>query len=135
MSPPRLMTMARVAPTRLPEHARRRLTKLAVHGGDALRRHAKALRPTEPERARRADLCAEMALGLELALMDLAGAELRALNAEGRARRAESELAAARKEAADLQLALAQRAHEEFDEPTRSLDDPDLIERCRQGGA
>jgi hypothetical protein len=91
-------TLVRVAPTRLPQDERKRLARIAQCGADAFARHAKTLRVDAPERAERAELCRELCLGLEIALLDLAGAELRAENAEGRARRAESELATVRRQ-------------------------------------
>lgn len=118
-------TQVRIAPTRIPEHARVRLARLARRGAEVCGRHG-------------APLLAEMAQALEIALLDIASGELRAGNAESRARRAERDLAAAcaelrvaRATIAELQVDLASRVHAEFSEPTAARPAPELIARCR----
>lgn len=114
-------TLVRVAPTRLPDHVRPRLARLARRGAEVCSKAG-------------ARLLTEISMALEIALLDLAGAELRATNAETRARRAERELGQARATIIDLQQDLATRVHSEFQEPTAARSDPDLLARCRAGG-
>lgn len=112
------VTQVRVAITRIPEEHRPRLTRLARRGAEVCRKHG-------------AKLLAEISLALEIALMDLAGAELRAANAEFRARRAERDLASAIQRIAQLKI---RSKVKEFDDgqTTATRSDPDLIAKCRQ---
>lgn len=111
-------TQVRVAPTRLPERVRPRLARLARRGAEVCTQHG-------------AGLLGEICYTLEIALLDLASAELRASNAELRARRAERDLAAAQSELRALQAAIA-RAAEFAEQPTLAREAPaPLVARCR----
>lgn len=93
------VTKVRVLPTRLPAEVRPRLARLAR-------------RTNEVCRAAGARLQAEVGLALEVALVDLAGAELRERNMVERMRSAEHELGLATARMRELELStrtLAQR--------------------------
>lgn len=118
-APAPTVTQVRVAPTRLPQDVRSRLTRLARRGAEVCSKHG-------------AGLLAEICTALEIALLDLASAELRATNAERRARRAEGDLAKATATIRELRADIAERARLEFaEESTTTREDPALIAKCR----
>lgn len=113
------VTQVRVAPTRLPRTVRARLAKWCVRGIEFCHKVD-------------APFLCQMLMGLEIALVDLAGAELRAENAENRARAAELELAKVRRTLAKLQSEHARAAAAEFEgEPTAAREVTAMISRCR----
>lgn len=118
-APAPTVTQVRVAPTRIPQEVRSRLTRLARRGAEVCNKHG-------------AELLAEICTALEIALLDLASAELRATNAERRARRAESDLAQATAQIRMLQADLAERIRAEFEEPTRTRERAELVAECRR---
>lgn len=91
------VTKVRVLPTRLPAEVRPRLARLA----HAAHQHC---------RAAGAKLQAEVSLALEIALVDLAGAELRERNMVDRMRRAEHELGLANARLRELEQSARQLA-------------------------
>lgn len=111
-------TRVRIAPTRIPAAERPGLARLARRCNEVCTQHG-------------APLQAHVGLALEVALLDIASAELRAENAEQRARRAERDLAAAQRKVLDLERTLADRARDEFEEPTRTCTNPHLVQQCR----
>jgi len=105
------VTKARVLPTRIPPHVRPRLTRLARRGHEVCRKHG-------------AKLLAEISMALEVALVDLAGNEARASDAERRARRAELELGHAKHRILELEKALK-----------TSAPAPDIVRKLRNSEA
>lgn len=116
------VTRTRVAINRLPPEHRPRLVRLARRAHQVCRSHG-------------AKLLAEVSLALEVAILDLEGAELRAGNAERRARGSEAALGVARARIVELERYINDLPR--FDEwgtsdPTAVRDPPpDLIVDAR----
>lgn len=109
MSTPQV-TQVKVIPTRLPTHMRPRLARLARRGSEVCRKHGAAL-------------LAEISIALEVALVDLAGAELRERNASDRMRAAELEVGKLRTRIKELE----QNAKRELGEAKARIIE---LERC-----
>ena len=116
-------TYVGLAPTRLPASVRPRLARLCKIGVEFCHRVG-------------APRVGQLIMALELAMLDLATAELRIAEWERRARKAESELATARARIAELQQDDARLAASEFAaEPTRVRPEGDpAVARCRTRG-
>lgn len=116
-------TVVGVAPTRLPPAMRPRLAGWCKIGVDFCNRVG-------------APRVAQLIMALELALLDLAAADLRIGALEQRASKAERELARARARIGELQQDESRRAAAEFSgEPTQVRPDTDpTIARCRTTG-
>lgn len=144
-----VVTEVRVAPTRLPPERRPRLRRLARRGAEIFARYG-------------APLQKEMAVALEIALLDLEAAETRAKSAERRARESEKLYGEARARCKELERYAKQLEtyindtvpRERMDTPrdflagddpqtfvrefstaesTAVRQDPQLIEQCRRG--